>query len=553
MSATAEGAELVRFFQEGFDPVLLEEEKTQGSDRESEWSGLSLTETKVDTDAGMPQSTKDVAALYFRGRQYPVKILHSPNPVADVIEASLVRIFTINYQEPLPGDILVFMTGQWSVEALCALVEEYSSTLSKSVPRLMALPLFAALPQESQRRVFEPTPPPAKGHRGVRKVIVSTNIAETSVTVPGVRYVLDGGKEKVKQFRPRIGLDSLLTKPISTSSAIQRAGRAGRETAGCCYRLYTEADFNRLAVRALPEILRCDLAQTVLALMARGVTAGSISSFPLLTMPPQESIKAALTQLHQLGAIDDDGSVSDAGRLMAGLPVSASMAKALLRAAEPAMDCLDDMVDLVSAMSGEGIFLARNEDENEDVDVDQKNRRDDLWRRDGDHATMIMAVRGFAAENGDRRQWAEKRGLSWRAMRGIMEIRKQLMALRPRLILHGGSDELGAVTKNADSATSVSPNTLRCLLAGFPLNAAILAPDGSYRTVSGRQTVAIHPSSVLFRRPTTVPGSQHPKPAAIVYTEFVYTTRAYARGVSAVEVDWIVEALGADWSLVGET
>jgi ATP-dependent RNA helicase DHR2 len=179
------------------------------------------------------------------------------------------------------------------------------------------------------------------------------------------------------------------------------------------------------------------------------------------------------------------------------------------------------------------------------MDLELKSRRDDLWRRDGDHARMIMAVRGFAAEHGDRRKWAETRGLSWRAMRGIMDIRKQLLALRERLTSSSGEEPVRGST---NTSTAVSHNTVRCLLAGFPLNAAILAPDGSYRTVSGRQPVAIHPSSVLFRRSAGETRSQQPKLAAIVYTEFVYTTRAYARHVSAVEVDWILAALGADWS-----
>lgn len=558
MSATAEGSELLKYFEEGLQDLTADTDLTPESARDKtlEWSGLSdvraeYEKAQLEEQDDIPKSSKHVAALYFRGRQHPVKILYTPNPVADVLEASLMRIFTINHQEPLPGDVLVFLTGQKAVESLCALIEEYSATLSKSVPKLLPLPLFAALPQDLQRRVFEPAPAPAKGHRGTRRVIVSTNIAETSVTVTGVRYVIDGGKEKIKQFRPRIGLDSLLTKPISASSAIQRAGRAGREAAGRCYRLYTEADFNKLPLRASPEILRCDLAQAVLSLMARGVSASTVSSFPLLTVPDREAFKAALVQLHQLGAVDDDGLVTKAGLLMAGLPVSASMARALLKAAEPDMDCLDDMIDLVAGMSGEGIFVHENEEDEENLDVETRSRRDEFWRRDGDHSTMILAVRGFAAEQGDRRKWAETRRMNWRALRGIMDIRKQLLALRERLVSQPLSTQSPAAAPPASASAHVSPNVLRCLLAGFPLNAALLAPDGSYRTVSGRQTVAVHPSSVLFRRTLSGPdGPQQQggsKPAAIVYTEFVYTTRAYARGVSAVEVEWVAEALGANW------
>lgn len=155
-----------------------------------------------------------------------------------------------------------------------------------TVHQLQALPLFAALPQHMQQRIFSPTP------FRTRKVILATNIAETSVTVPGVRFVIDCGKSKIKQFRSRLGLESLLVKPISKSAATQRKGRAGREAAGQCYRLYTEEGFHSMEERTVPEILRCDLGQALLTMKARGVQ--DLLAFPFLDRPPMEALEKSL-------------------------------------------------------------------------------------------------------------------------------------------------------------------------------------------------------------------------------------------------------------------
>ena len=572
MSATADAEGFVKFFSSGLD----------GADNDREEVGANSIVTggeaepiraaaSPDTGLKMNVLQQDhlVSTLEVGGRQHPVRIVHVPRPVQDILEAALLKIFELNFREPLPGDILVFMTGQGTVESLCHLIHEYSASLSKSVPQLLALPLYAALPQEAQQRVFDPIPPPLKGQRWTRKVIVSTNIAETSVTIPGVRHVVDGGKEKVKQYRPAIGLESLLTQPVSQSAAVQRAGRAGREAPGSCYRLYCEADFRKLAGASVPEILRSDLSQAYLFLLARGVTAAELGRFPLIAQPSRAATEAALVQLHRLGAVDDGGRVTQDGKLMAGLPVSAAMARVLLHAASPQMDCLDDAIDLVSAMSGEEIFTGRREGADvggrghNEVDDGERGERgaeagadergpvltEDLRRSDGDHAAMVRAVRGFADEQADRRVWAKDRGLSWRALREIMRIRKQLQGLAPRLRAHNeatpGERAPGGQGADGPAADGASANLLRCLLAGFPANVALLDADNRYRTPGGRQEIAVHPSSALHARANqSIARKAATKPAAIVYSEFVFTSRAYAKGVSAVDVGMVLEAIG---------
>ncbi|KAL8736702.1 MAG: hypothetical protein Q9166_000068 [cf. Caloplaca sp. 2 TL-2023] len=461
-----------------------------------------------------------VATCNIEGRQHSVKVVYSPEPVQDFVDASLQTIFQIHYKEPLPGDILVFLTGQTTVESLEHLVNEYATGMSPDVPKILVLPLFAALPQTAQQRVFHPAPPKT------RKVILATNIAETSVTVSGVRFVIDCGKSKIKQYRTNIGLDSLLVKPISKSAATQRKGRAGREAPGQCYRLYTEQDYHKLQPQNTPEILRCDLAQAVLTMKARGVF--NVMNFPFLDPPPREAMVKALMQLFQLKALDDSGAISKIGLEMARLPLTVPLARVLLAAADSELKCISEIIDIISALSVENIFLALNSEEKEEQ---AQAARRELYRREGDHLTLLATVQAYSAEKTDRKGWAERHFVSHRAMQAVIDVRKQLRSQCYYSEMLAVSDVSYSLAMPSEIATSI----LKCFLKGFVTNTARLMPDGSYKTIVGNQLVAIHPSSGLHGK----------KVEAIVYNEFVFTNRSYARGVSAVQMDWVGEALGA--------
>ncbi|KAM5430449.1 Salivary acidic proline-rich phosphoprotein 1/2 [Microsporum canis] len=518
MSATADMESLMEFFTEGF---------SQGSKRENE----SRTEENTDADVRKTgrQSKREknnqvlsdqISVCHIKGRQFPVTTIYSPSPVPDFVDAALKTIFQIHYKEPLPGDILVFLTGQETVETLEYLVNDYASTMDKELPNVLAVPLFAALPQVAQQRVFLPTPP------RTRKVILATNIAETSVTVPGVRYVIDCGKAKTKQFRTRLGLDSLLVKPISKSAAIQRKGRAGREAAGQCYRLYPEKEYLALPETNTPEILRCDVSQAILTMKARGVD--DIVGFPFLTPPPRDAIEKALLQLFNINALDETGKISPIGSRIAKLPLTAPLGRVLLAGAEKGARCLRDVIDVISCLSVENIFLnTSSEEKKEQADL----ARRDLYRREGDHLTMLATVRAYAAENTDRKAWAERHLVSHRAMQAVMDVRKQLLTQCKQSKLF--SDTSFEVDDSTPLGNEDPVPILTSFLTGFATNTARLFPDGSYRTLVGNQSVAIHPSSVLFGR----------KVEAIMYNEYVFTSRSYARGVSAVQMNWIGEVL----------
>ncbi|KAJ5142592.1 uncharacterized protein N7515_001379 [Penicillium bovifimosum] len=502
MSATADMESLTGFFQEGY--------RIAGPEKKAIENGA---------EAGPEDSpsSRDISVCHIKGRQFPVKTIYSPAPVHDFVDAALKVIFQIHQKEPMPGDILVFLTGQETVEALEHLVNEYAMAMDPALPKILVLPLFAALPQAAQQRVFAPAPP------RTRKVVLSTNIAETSVTVSGVRHVIDCGKAKIKQFRTRLGLDSLLVKPISKSAAIQRKGRAGREAPGQCFRLYTEKDYLALDETNTPEILRCDLSQALLNMKARGVD--DIVRFPFLTRPPREALEKALLQLLNINALQEDGTISAVGLHIAKLPLTPTLGRVLLAAAENGHECLLDVIDIISCLSVENIFLNTTSEEKKEA---AEAARRDLYRREGDHLTMLMTVRAYASEHADRKAWAERHLVSHRAMQSVMDVRKQLRTQCRQAKL---------LTNEALNRTSLHDPSpiliLQSFLAGFATNTARLVPDGSYRTIVGNQTVAIHPSSVLYGK----------KLEAIMYNEFVFTNRSYARGVSAVQMDWVGEAL----------
>ncbi|KAF4556272.1 Helicase associated domain (HA2)-containing protein 3 [Elsinoe fawcettii] len=525
MSATVEVEGLMKFFGHDEDEIQSSDVKGQENTGQ-ETKEAQQTPSGHATNGANGNHDQPATLVKVEGRQYPVHVNYLPEPVQDFTEAALKTIFQIHCKEPMPGDVLVFMTGQETIQGLQRNIEEYAQSLGPEYPKLLVLPIYAALPQAAQQRVFEPAPP------NTRKVILATNIAETSITVPGVRFVVDSGKEKRKQFRPKLGLESLLVKSVSKSSAIQRKGRAGREAPGKCFRLYTERDYTSLDQTKNPEILRCDLADAVLKMKATGIS--DVLSFPLLTPPSREAMARSLLHLLHLDALESTtGEITPLGRAMSRFPLSPSYGRVLLAAADEAMDCLLPVIDIISCFSADNtVFL--NTD-TEEAREEAALSRAALLRRQGDHLTLLAVVQAYAAEQTDRKSWCHKRFVSHRAMSSIMDIRKQLRAqcVSQRLLTQ---NQVVAYDEAANASTDekLAENVLRCFLRGFRQNTARLMPDGSYRTFVGSQNVAVHPSSVLFGR----------KVEAIIYAEFVFTNRTYARGVGVVQNGWVGEVFG---------
>ncbi|OBT45365.1 hypothetical protein VE00_04051 [Pseudogymnoascus sp. WSF 3629] len=465
------------------------------------------------------------------GRQHPVSTLYVPAALPDLLEASFRTIFHIHTTEPMPGDILVFLSGQDEIESLLARVVAQAEQLVKSFPRLECTPLFGQLSIEKQQLAF--ARPLAKN---ARKCILATNIAETSITVPGVRYVIDTGKAKVKEYRPHLGLQSLLAKPISQSSAIQRRGRAGREAPGKVWRLYTEEQYNALSSVERPEILRADVVEAVLKMKARGID--DIFSFPLLSPPPRDAMLKALTHLHTIGALSSTGELNETGRTMAQFPLSPNYARVLVAASRTSPACLLAVIDAIAVLSGDDIFIQPT---SEEARLAAEDARKDLLRREGDILTQLTTMQKYVREAaGERKRWCGIRGVNARHMETGMSVRRQLRSACVSAGLVNSTDiaELDDAAEGEfiPMSEEAGEELLKCFLKAFVGRTAVLGADGAYRTVRGKHVVVVHPSSVMFGR----------KREAVMFLEHVFTNKNYAKKCSGVQADWIAEVLAGE-------
>jgi ATP-dependent RNA helicase DHX8/PRP22 len=280
------------------------------------------------------------------GRTFPVEVLYTKEPETDYLDASLITVMQIHLTEP-PGDILVFLTGQEEIDTACEILFERMKTLGPEVPDLIILPVYSALPSEMQTKIFDPAPP------GSRKVVIATNIAETSLTIDGIYYVVDPGFVKQKVFNPKSGMDSLVVTPISQAQAKQRMGRAGRTGPGKAYRLYTERAYrDEMLSTNVPEIQRTNLASTVLSLKAMGIN--DLLSFDFMDPPPLETMIMAMEQLHALSALDDEGLLTKLGRRMAEFPLEPQLSKMLIMSVE--LRCAEEALTIVSMLSVQNVF-----------------------------------------------------------------------------------------------------------------------------------------------------------------------------------------------------
>jgi pre-mRNA-splicing factor ATP-dependent RNA helicase DHX15/PRP43 len=265
-----------------------------------------------------------VPLLEIHGRTHLVDIFYTQEPEPDYVEAAIRTVLVIHRAED-PGDILLFLTGEEEIEDACRKIKiEADGLISQdpdTVGPLSCIPLYSSLPPQQQQRIFDPAPSPrVPGGPLGRKVIVSTNVAETSLTIDGIVYVVDPGFSKQKLYNPRIRVESLLVSPISKASAEQRAGRAGRTRPGKCFRLYTEKDFMKeLEKETVPEILRSNLANTVLVLVKAGIK--DLVRFDYVDAPAPETLMRALELLNFLAALDDDGNLTPMGSMMSEFPL----------------------------------------------------------------------------------------------------------------------------------------------------------------------------------------------------------------------------------------
>ncbi|KAJ6465044.1 ATP-dependent RNA helicase Prh1 [Mycena vitilis] len=449
--------------------------------------------------------------IYVKGRQHPVKIYHCAQGQTDYVDSALRTFFQIHVDQP-PGDVLIFLPGQEDIESLEKSVQLFARQLPVGHTEVVVVPMFAALQGQQMQRIFTATP------QNSRKCILATNIAETSMTIPGVRYVIDTGKSKEKRYLAGSsggGFDTLLTRDITKSSAMQRAGRAGREGAGFCYRLYTEDAFLAMAPAAEPEILRCSLAQAMLQLLCLGQ---DIQELDLMDTPDIEAISSALRTLFLLGALNSQRALTPLGRAMAAFPLEPAHARAVIASKDLA--CTAEVLDIVSVLAASAKLFVDATDKRTEIAAARRA----LVHPAGDHLTILNTLRAYRAAGmdeeekdkvgrGARKEWARTHFVNERTLREATAIRDQL--------------RVSCTRADIDWRVSCGEREEPVLLSlahGLAQNAALIAPDGSYKQIMGQSVIKIHPGSSMADK----------KVPAIIYDELVYTNQIYARGVSSI-------------------
>ncbi|KAM7274993.1 hypothetical protein ACFE04_016859 [Oxalis oulophora] len=437
------------------------------------------------------------------GRTFPVEVLYTKQPESDYLDAALITVLQIHLTEP-EGDILVFLTGQEEIDFACQSLYERMKGLGKNVPELIILPVYSALPSEMQSRIFDPAPP------GKRKVVVATNIAEASLTIDGIFYVVDPGFAKQNIYNPKQGLDSLVITPISQASAKQRAGRAGRTGPGKCYRLYTESAYrNEMSPTSIPEIQRINLGFTTLNMKAMGIN--DLLSFDFMDPPSPQALISAMEQLYSLGALDEEGLLTKLGRKMAEFPLEPPLSKMLLASVD--LGCSDEILTIIAMIQTGNIFYRPREKQ---AHADQKRAK--FFQPEGDHLTLLAVYEAWKAKNFSG-PWCFENFVQSRSLRRAQDVRKQLLSIMDKYKL-----DVVSAGKNFQKIR-------KAITAGFFFHAGRKDPQEGYRTLVENQPVYIHPSSALFQR----------QPDWVIYHELVMTTKEYMREVTVVDPKWLVE------------
>jgi ATP-dependent RNA helicase DHX8/PRP22 len=482
-------------------------EKRKGSFR------LIIMSATMDVE-GYQRFFPDSKAVYVKGRQYPVNVLYVNEPQESYLDALVTAVLQVHVDEG-EGDILGFLTGQEEIEVAQRLITERAKLLchgssSSKLGALHVVPMYAALPPDKQMVAFQPVP------KGDRKVVLSTNIAETSITIPGIRHVIDTGFVKSRSYNARLGADLLQVLPISQAQAWQRTGRAGREAPGTCYRLFTEEAFRSLKEVSQPEIQKANLSSVVLQLKSMNIQ--DPLSFDFMDPPPKASLIRALELLYALQALDSSGKLTNLGRNLARLPVDPMYARCIIMSAE--LKCAQDILAIVAMINCDStIFLTPSHTKEE---ARQAHSR--FFSPYGDHQTMLSVYKSWnGTPHKQRKAWCRENYLNPRALSKAHDIFKQLLQQSSRIIPDIASEK---------ALEETDPIQIRKgLVHGLFPHAARRQHNGSYKVISTGLEVKLHPSSVLHAK----------APECIIFNEVIRTTRQYVRGITRIESSWLPE------------
>ncbi|TGO50114.1 hypothetical protein BOTNAR_0405g00040 [Botryotinia narcissicola] len=422
------------------------------------------------------------------GRTFPVEVMYSREPESDYLDAALVTVMQIHLTEP-PGDILLFLTGSEEIDTSCEILYERMKALGPSF----------------QSNIFDPAPP------GARKVVIATNIAETSITIDHIYYVIDPGFVKQNAYDPKLGMDSLIVTPISQAQAKQRAGRAGITGPGKCFRLYTEAAFqSEMLPTSIPEIQRQNLSTTILMLKAMGIN--DLLHFDFMDPPPTNTMLTALEELYALSALDDEGLLTRLGRKMADFPMEPSLSKVLIAAVD--LGCSDELLSIVAMISIPTIFYRPKEKQ---AQADQKKAK--FHDPHGDHLTLLNVYNSWK-QNKFASPWCFENFIQARSMKRAKDVRDQLLRIMERY-----KHPIVSCGRNTDKVR-------QALCSGFFRNSARKDSQEGYKTLIESTPVYLHPSSALFGK----------QAEWVIYHTLVMTTKEYMHCTTTIDPKWLVSA-----------
>uniref|UniRef100_A0A8H7Y2F8 RNA helicase n=1 Tax=Psilocybe cubensis TaxID=181762 RepID=A0A8H7Y2F8_PSICU len=447
----------------------------------------------------------EVTIVSLEGRMYPVEVAYLQEPVADYVSKAAETVWNINLKQG-PGDILVFLTGREEIDRCLQELSDMLPLLPATATRLLPLPLHAGLTTDEQLQIFNSAPP------GTRKAIISTNIAEASVTIEGVKFVVDSGFVKIRVYNPTSGLASLATVPVSAASATQRAGRAGRTSPGICYRLYPMSSFKNLPLTTPPEITRTDMTTPILQLKSLGID--DLVKFDWVSAPPAETVLRALEGLYAAGMIDDTGKLTEMGEQVSECPVEVNIAKMLFSSKE--YKCGEEILTIAAMTAVQDVFVIPDGAPGALAELERRK----FTAQEGDHFTLLNAYNAFTKSRRDA-SWCKSHALSYRAMHRVSTIRQQLHSYMKRFHLP------------TESCEGDAKRLAKCLVSGYWRNGARWCADGTYRSVRGNMILHVHPSSVLFTR--------KPRTGWVIFHEMEETKKPQIRILTEIEPDWLLE------------
>ena len=437
--------------------------------------------------------------IFIDTETFPVSIHYLPPKVPALEDSILEKIVEIvtNHANKKTGDVLIFLPGEKLIKDCVSLLR--MSTVKR---RLFVLPLYGRLSREEQERVFVETP------ENKVKVVVATNIAETSITIDGITAVIDPGLAKINFYNPATYTSSLVQKSISRASANQRKGRAGRTKAGDCYRLYTKDDFTYRDKYSKEEIYRTDLSEVVLRMAELEIK--DFSSFDFISSPGKEGLIAAIETLRMFNAIDDENKLTPIGDMMATFPMLPRHSRMIVEAIKKYPNVIEDVIIAASFLTSHSPYLLPQGEE-----MAARNAHHTFRDVNGDFLAYKKILRAYSDCEEDKEKFCKKYFLDDRIMLEIANIKLQIEDIVRELgvpVTSGGS------TQDYLCAVSTGLMQFVCCRSG----------RGVYKSLTADK-ISIHPGSVMFKE----------QPRYIVAGEVVKTSRMFARSVSPIKREWL--------------